>query len=562
MNKKVSILIIVTNEAQYSKCLSYINKQSIIDLIEVIKIDNQNNSRFFSAASAFNYGVKQAKGDYFVFMHQDVYLYDAKVIEKTISFLDENPTALVGSAGCLLKDHKLHTDMIMAGNCLFDERLNGKTEECYSLDECYFAIKKDRFMELGFDEKVCNSWHFYAVDLSYRNHWNQGKNYALSLKIAHDSAGNIYTKSFFTSLKRIIAAYHGRAVYLYTPCVQLKCSLLSIYWNYLLIGYIKNYRWKNFKTHLGQYLATYPSFISVNQKFHSKVLLRLIKAFMLIPSYLLYKHRKNTKFIGNDIYIATIVKNEGSYLKEWLEYYRMLGISKVVIFDNESTDDTAAILANYIKEEFVDYYLIKGKKRQVDAYNLALAKYYNKAKYIAFIDADEFIVPTNGNNLAQEIQTAFTNLKNPPAIALNWRIFGSSHFQKKPEGLVIENYTHCSETDYASNYYIKSIFDPRRTIASLNPHYLAYPNNMHALSLNGQTVDEAYNFEIVMNPLHINHYFTKSKEEFLLKIKRGKADVDDIREEKEFEVEDRNEVLDESMLKYVPAIKKAIEENG
>ena len=38
--------------------------------------------------------------------------------------------------------------------------------------------------------------------------------------------------------------------------------------------------------------------------------------------------------------IACIIKNEGPYLREWLEYHKLIGVEHFYVYDNESSDNT------------------------------------------------------------------------------------------------------------------------------------------------------------------------------------------------------------------------------
>src|SRR6476646_1530288 len=51
--------------------------------------------------------------------------------------------------------------------------------------------------------------------------------------------------------------------------------------------------------------------------------------------------------------VATIVKNEGPYLGEWLEFQRLVGVEHVYLYDNGSTDNSAAVAAPFLAEGFV-----------------------------------------------------------------------------------------------------------------------------------------------------------------------------------------------------------------
>ncbi len=55
--------------------------------------------------------------------------------------------------------------------------------------------------------------------------------------------------------------------------------------------------------------------------------------------------------------ISAIMKNEGPYLKEWLEFHLMTGVEHFYLYDNSSDDETVKILDDYIKRGIVSYHL-------------------------------------------------------------------------------------------------------------------------------------------------------------------------------------------------------------
>lgn len=89
--------------------------------------------------------------------------------------------------------------------------------------------------------------------------------------------------------------------------------------------------------------------------------------------------------------LVLIVRNEASYIREWLDFHAAQGVSHFIIYDNESTDNLREVLAPYESSGLVTYSTIKGTCRQVDAYNMALSKYGRSFRYIGFIDCDEFL---------------------------------------------------------------------------------------------------------------------------------------------------------------------------
>ena len=119
--------------------------------------------------------------------------------------------------------------------------------------------------------------------------------------------------------------------------------------------------------------------------------IRLLLKILATPYCLLkYFHVREVK--GREgLALVLIAKNEAPYIEEWLNFHVKQGVSHFIIYDNESMDNFYEVLKPYINSGLVTYHVIKGKVRQVDAYNIAIANYGDKFKYMGFIDADEFM---------------------------------------------------------------------------------------------------------------------------------------------------------------------------
>src|SRR5687768_12283024 len=96
--------------------------------------------------------------------------------------------------------------------------------------------------------------------------------------------------------------------------------------------------------------------------------------------------------------ICAIFQNEGPYLKEWIEYHKLLGVEHFYLYNNFSEDNFKEILEPYIKKgeveltewNFTSSNQVEWTKVQCDAYNHAIKKAKNKSKWLALIDLDEF----------------------------------------------------------------------------------------------------------------------------------------------------------------------------
>lgn len=256
---------------------------------------------------------------------------------------------------------------------------------------------------------------------------------------------------------------------------------------------------------------------------------------------------------------VSIIKNEGDYIEEWIKFHKLMGFDKIVLYDNESTDDTKLLVQKYIDNGLVDYFYYPGKKRQFDAYNDALYKYRNQAEYMIMIDADEFLYPTNKNeNIYEIVKNTFDfDNKHIGGCAVNWLCFGSNGHLTKPQGLVINNYLKRSKEDFRSNKNYKTIINPRRVVAYVNPHFPIYKKKVYGVTTSLKKVVGFIN-DGDYSKLRINHYFTKSREEYISKMQRGKADKSDKRSMDEFYLHDVNDVYDDSLKKYCKDIDEMI----
>ena len=137
---------------------------------------------------------------------------------------------------------------------------------------------------------------------------------------------------------------------------------------------------------------------------------------------------------GFGVVLVCIVKNEADYLEEWLAYHIALGIDHVVIYDNGSTDGSAAVLERYINHGLVtriDWPLGGG---QLAAYNHALRMFWATARWLAFYDVDEFLVPL----LDDDIPSFLARFEDAAVVRVPRTEFGFSGHRTRPEGLSIE----------------------------------------------------------------------------------------------------------------------------
>ena len=311
-------------------------------------------------------------------------------------------------------------------------------------------------------------------------------------------------------------------------------------------------------------IRRFPLDVSMHRRIKSLKIRKILDILLLIPAliYFIYlycccyveTHIKHREY-NYDFAIVAIVKNEGSYFKEWIDYHRILWGVRYIIYDNDSNDNTKHILEPYITRGIVIYHSFPGKKLQYDAYNDALNRYGKNYKYMAFLDLDEFIYCQA--DFRQLLDKTFEE-NHLGGLGINWRIFGSANHKSRLDGLVLENYLYRAEYNFKKNLHIKSVIKAYTVIGFCDPHAPVYMPGYYSVSADGEKLKGSFSKRVSIEKIAINHYFTKSYDEFVTKRNRGKADQVKMRPMSEFEEHDKNEVYDDGMLKYINTLKTNI----
>lgn len=243
------------------------------------------------------------------------------------------------------------------------------------------------------------------------------------------------------------------------------------------------------------------------------------------------------------IALVAIFKNECEYVLEWIAYHRaVLGISDFIIADNVSDDGTSQLLeALDLSGDIKRVFFPRESENigpQVPAYNFILNKFAADYDFFLFIDADEFLVNNTGKAIADVVQQ-YSAINNFGAVALNWRIFGSSGNTYKQDGLVIERFYRASKNHETINSHLKSLVAGNRVQkmhihqADLNDGFIYYDENLQPTQFVNHPSDSEvcigtktapYTKAINNSRLYVAHFAVKSKSEhFQKKASRGSA---------------------------------------
>lgn len=143
-------------------------------------------------------------------------------------------------------------------------------------------------------------------------------------------------------------------------------------------------------------------------------------------------------------------------------------------------------------------------------------------------------------------------------------MYGSSGHETTPKGLMIEEFTWRANLPGGSNGFVKTIVRPECVRYFNHPHYPVFKYGFWNVNFDGDRVDGAYNKIFEYKGVRINHYFTKSKEQWIQRRSMGKADggPNDKRTIEEFYHHDKNEVIDLTAFYYLDEVKEIIKKHS
>jgi hypothetical protein len=255
--------------------------------------------------------------------------------------------------------------------------------------------------------------------------------------------------------------------------------------------------------------------------------------------------------------ITTIQRNRGPWIAEWIAFHYLVGFRKFYFYPHLCTDNTEGVLKNLQKNFDIKIFKFtpRSHNTQLECYQYSCGYFLKKVDWMAFLDSDEFLFPTSQN----KIDMVLNEFADKPLSALGayWSVFGSSGHIKEPKGLIIENYKRRSKDNFEANRHIKSIV--RGKLLGINPrdpHLFSTPQGTFDENLRPITSGWT-NYQPTYNKLRINHYTCQSREYFIKSKKDTRGpDGGDIRDEKWWEENDRNEIEDHSTDKFIKPLKE------
>jgi hypothetical protein len=257
-----------------------------------------------------------------------------------------------------------------------------------------------------------------------------------------------------------------------------------------------------------------------------------------------------------DLTIVSIFQDEAPYLREWIEFHRMMGVQRFVLVNDRSTDNFQEVLLPYLRAGVVQLHSrhcpvhlqgLHWVHFQQAVLQTCVEQLRGKSRWVLLIDIDEFVVPKNGT-----VAEFLRDRESLGGVYIRWEPFGTSYVERLSDS---ELMTEC--------LHLKWKFIPGHEMLGksiVKPHRVARANIHRCELLPGfEYLDSNPNMASSDALIQVNHYWTRD-EHFLLqrklprscRIKGWQMDEKLILHFKHL----FNDVPDRGMTRFLPALRR------
>ena len=268
---------------------------------------------------------------------------------------------------------------------------------------------------------------------------------------------------------------------------------------------------------------------------------------------------------------VSMMKDEGPFLIEWVAHHIAVGFTDLIVFTNDCSDGTDKMLirleqlglCHHRRNDIPD-----GLRPQPSALNYAQDDPVVKnSDWVMVFDADEFLSIKYGNGTLDDLLSA-TKEKGANGVVVTWRIFGSGGIVVWSRAPVTEQYLMAAPPSWNKGWGVKTLFAFDADYWKLGIHRpkiknrhikTDFPDSVVWLTGSGNQMEDYFKFRgwrsisrtIGYDWVQLNHYAVKSVESYALRKLRGNVNNKADKYNSDYwSLQDRNEVRDETMLRY------------
>ncbi len=237
------------------------------------------------------------------------------------------------------------------------------------------------------------------------------------------------------------------------------------------------------------------------------------------------------------------VRNEGAFLLEWLAHHRAAGFTDFLVFSNDCTDGTDAMLDRLAALGQVVHVPNPGPHPQGPQWSALKAASRHPlraaADWVLCLDVDEFVTVHTGDHTVAALLAA---LPGATAIPLTWRLFGNAGVVAFEDRPVTDVFTRAAPAVMHWPWraaLFKTLFRDDGSYGKLGVHRPRAPDparmaGQRWVDGSGRPLPDAYHTGRIFSPFgrdnyalaQLNHYALGAMESYLVKCDRGRANRD------------------------------------
>ena len=267
--------------------------------------------------------------------------------------------------------------------------------------------------------------------------------------------------------------------------------------------------------------------LSNSKKKRKKKYILILKSFLIFLLYVLNQH-KMLKKLKSRICICTIAKEENRYIREWVQHYEKYGVDKIYLYDNNDINGEhfESVINDYIKREYVQIFNWRGKTKFIyKAMNECYKLNHESYDWLIFYELDEFIHLSNFKNIKDFLsQKKFDKCK---IIYLNLLVHDDNNQLYYENISLFKRFPKIVPQSIDNSLQVKMIIKGGINGLIIQTTAKSY------ISKKQENLTTCNGFGNFMTPkgfftsikdynfYYVDHFFCKSTEEFINKLKRG-----------------------------------------
>ena len=268
---------------------------------------------------------------------------------------------------------------------------------------------------------------------------------------------------------------------------------------------------------------------------------------------------------------VSMMKDEGPYLLEWVAHHLAVGFTDLVVYTNDCSDGTDDMLIRLEQLGLCHHrrnVIPEGIRPQPSALNHAQDEpVVQDSDWVMVFDADEFLSIRYGDGTLDDLIAA-TKEKGANGVVVTWRIFGSGGIVDWSRAPVTEQYLMAAPQTWNKGWGVKTLFTFDTEYWKLGIHRpkiknkhikTDFPDSIKWLTGSGNEIEDYFKFRgwrsitrtVGYDWAQLNHYAVKSVDSYAIRKMRGNVNNKEDKYNSDYwSLQDRNEVRDETMLRY------------